>query len=144
MVVRMENNPEAESGRGIEGSDRRSSLLGIAGLVLLAATKASDLVTTAVGLSSPGLVEANVFVRHAMASWGTVEALVVLGGVSVVGSVVVVEWGAGVVADQGSFPGPELLQGAGYGSLAAVYLAATARNVALLVETGAVGVGVFS
>jgi hypothetical protein len=91
MVVRMENNPEAESGRGIEGSDRRSSLLGIAGLVLLAATKASDLVTTAVGLSSPGLVEANVFVRHAMASWGTVEALVVLGGVSVVGSVVVVE-----------------------------------------------------
>ena len=104
---------------------------------LLVATKALDVVTTAVGLLLvPGFVEANPYAAAVFESMGVLTGLLVLSAVTllVVGSVT--EFGARYLERDADTPewAPTFTRIVGYGPLSVVFGAAALHNTGLIVR----------
>jgi len=122
------------------GIDPPTEFLG-SGLFLLVAGKGADVATTLAGLALvPALGEANPVASLAMARFGPVAGLLLLGGAVVLGTVAVVEFGtAELYRRTGSAAASIGLRVAGYGFVSATSFAAAVHNATLVAEHTSAG-----
>ncbi|MXR40978.1 hypothetical protein GRX01_06435 [Halobaculum sp. WSA2] len=112
----------------------RTRLFLVPGFLLLSATKAADVLTTAVGLALiPRLTELNPIAAAVFGEMGAVDGLVALGtGVVLMTGLAVEFCACEAYRHTGSPTLPALLRIGAYGSLSAVYAFAAVNNALLV------------
>jgi len=132
---RFSNGPVRHGGNHRHDRERgRNRLFLVPGFLLLSATKAADVLTTAVGLTLiPGLTELNPIASTVFGEMGAVDGLVALGtGVVLVTGLAVEFCACEAYRHTGSPTLPALLRIGAYGSLSTVYAYAAVNNAVLI------------